>query len=143
MGRHIKTELNSATCIELICPAVYHDVSFHLQEALQQNMRRKSLTSGDAAASDRKKSQSNGSVSNKQQRRYSSTESLTSTDELMAGMCLTSLLAPIVSIIPHKSGGITHNLIDNWYTDGSHSSEYAILQVKTPHAMPGFRFPFF
>ena len=33
-------------------------------------------------------------------------------------VCLTSLLAPIVSIITHKSGGITHNLIDNWYTDG-------------------------
>ena len=81
-------------------------------------MRRKSLTSGDAAASDKKKPQTNGSVSNKQQRQYSSTESLTSTDELMAGLCLTSLLAPIVSIITNKSGRITHNLIDNWYTDG-------------------------
>ena len=90
-------------------------------------MRRKSLTSGDAAASDRKKLHTNGSVSDKlQQRQYSSTESLTSTDELMAGLCLTSLLSPIVSIIPHKSSGITHNLIDNWYTDGSRSLEYAI-----------------
>ena len=50
------------------------------------NMRSMSLrTLGDSAAStDRKKPQTNGSVGNKR-RQCSSTESLTSTDELIAG----------------------------------------------------------
>ena len=65
----------------------------YVVEALQQNMRRKSLTaSGDAAAScDRQKPQTNGSVGYKH-RQCSSTYSLTSTDELIAGSSLKQIL---------------------------------------------------
>mgnify|MGYP001801426171 CR=1 FL=1 len=61
-------------------------------------MPRKSLTTpgNAAAASDRKKPQTSGSVGNKQ-RQYSSTESLTSTDELIAGSSLKLITQRILT----------------------------------------------
>lgn len=55
-----------------------------LQEALQKNMRTKSL-SGDTPSAERRRLPSNNHLTNGAQRQYLSSESLTSTEELMAG----------------------------------------------------------